>query len=183
MFLLIKKFDKSYIIINNNENKMSSGNILMSELIKIIPSNMTFGEFIDKYEKFKIGDNQSRINKDYNFALDGFPDDVYQFLSRVYGDNSIDTDKYWEYYSYFIVGKVSYRKLKKVTHNKVNIENRLNNEYYLEYSATTPTNLEIRYRGVENPDEYGYVLLGLNELSKIEMKFLEFISTIVMIDE
>ena len=62
---------------------MSSGNILMSELIKIIPSNMTLGEFIDKYEKFKIGNNQSRINSNYNFLRDGFPDDIYQFLSRV----------------------------------------------------------------------------------------------------
>jgi hypothetical protein len=129
----------------------------------------------------------TRINLKYqnynNFAIDGFPDDIYIFLSRVYGDNSIDTDKYWEYYSHFIVGKVSYRKLKKVTHNKINIENRLNNEYYLEYSASTPFYLEIRYWGVDNSEEYGSILLGINELSRMELEFTDFIFSVEMIDE
>ena len=125
---------------------------------------------------------QVNISDNYDFATYGFPDDVYKFLSRVYGDNSIDTDDYWEYYSDHICGKVSYRKLKKVSHNKINIENPLNNEYYLEYSATH-IHLIIRYIGVSNRDERGSIILELNELSKMELKFQQFISTVEMIDE
>ena len=104
--------------------------MLMTDLIKIITPNMTLGEFIDKYEETKT---ITRKRKHYDFAKDGFPDDIYEFLTLVYGDNRVDTDKYWKYHKYCIGGEVNYRRLLKLSHKKINLKNRLNKRYYLAY--------------------------------------------------
>jgi hypothetical protein len=157
---------------------MTSNKILMSDLVKIINPNITLEDFINKYENTK---KETRKRKHYDFSKDGFPDNIYEFITEIYGDNRIDTDKYWKYHKYCIGGSVNYKKLRKMSHQKINLKSRLNKKYYLEYSAT-PHNLILRYNGIDDDNEYGQVILELDELSFIELQLQEFISTVEMID-